>query len=250
MSVVVMLSLTATGTPARGETGAALGHRAVDRLGRRQGALGVDVQERVHAVGPSTASMRSRWARVTSTDETSPAWMRRASSPASGDQLVVPRRCAPLSSSPRIRGTRKRPSSAAGAPGQRGLAGQRGLRGVGAEHVRLRHHLRRRRDVVRDVAHRRDRVHDRVDLARERVQLVVGHREAGQAGEVGDVVAGDVGHVPPGSCTMVGSGSARRRVRGRLPGRRPSSVASPARETPSLGPRRPGPRRGLPGGGV
>ena len=169
---------------------------------------------------PSTAAIRSRWARATSTADTSRAWIFSASSAA-----VRRVRSAAHCSSPRICGTRKRPSSAAGRTGQRLLLGEARAQLVGAEHVLQGHRVRRRRDVVRgDLADPGDRAQDDVELACEDVELRVGDGEPGQPGEVRDLVPGDPTRICSHDLSSDDCGTSRRDIgRGRRPWPCPSS---------------------------
>ena len=94
--------------------------------------------------------------------------------------------------SPRIRGTRNRPSSAAGACASTSSRSRPGRDVVGPEHVHQRQRMRGRRHAVEvergDVG---GVVEDRAELAGELLDLVVGEREAGQRRDVLDVGPGD-----------------------------------------------------------
>ena len=97
--------------------------------------------------------------------------------------------------SPRIWGTAKRPSTAAGASASASC-----LREAGGCLVRSRHVDVLERIVGRFDAGDIDRLdladvgQDGVELAGEAVQLGIGQRQPGQLGQVGDLVAGDLGH--------------------------------------------------------
>ena len=94
-------------------------------------------------------------------------------------------------SSPRMRGTRNRPSSAAGAPASTTSRGRLGRATSWRGDVGQRHRVRGRRHVARRrPAHLGDRVEDGVELAGEEVELLVGHRQPRQPRQVGDLVAG------------------------------------------------------------
>ncbi len=125
------------------------GQRA-ERLAR--GDLGVDRGGLARArspstcrkacTSPSTAAIRSRWAWVTSTEVVSPAaiWAARSA--------AVLRVTSRHHASPRIRGTRNRSCSAAGAPASTSATRQRRPDHVGPEDVGQRQRVRGRRDVV------------------------------------------------------------------------------------------------------
>ena len=91
-----------------------------------------------------------------------------------------------------MRGTRNLSSSTAGRRARTCIARQARADLVGAEDVGHRHRVRRRRDVGgRDLADPGDRAEDHVELAGEHVELLLGHGQPGQPGEMGDVVAAD-----------------------------------------------------------
>ena len=113
MSSVVKTSLSASGTPASGPSFSPGGAPGVDGAGLRQRALAVDVQEGVDLARRPRRSGRGGPGRPRRR-VTSPAAI---SAPSLGggqlDEIEL------MPSSPRIRGTRNRPSSTAGRAGQR-----------------------------------------------------------------------------------------------------------------------------------
>ena len=140
--VVVTTSLSASGTPGQRRRGRGAGGERARRPARPTAARPRRRRAGTRARCPSTAAIRSRCACATSTAETSREWIFSASSAAVS--RVRSRSC----SSPRICGTRKRPSSAAGAPASACSWVRPGATLVGAEHVLQRHGVRGRRDVV------------------------------------------------------------------------------------------------------
>ena len=114
MSVVVKTSLSASGTPASGPSGSPARRRSSTAAAAASAASGATCRNA--RTCSSTALIRSRCARVTSTAEVSPAAMA-AASPAAVIRVSSPYvgSGAIGQSSARIRGTRNRPCSAAGA---------------------------------------------------------------------------------------------------------------------------------------
>ena len=96
-------------------------------------------------------------------------------------------------SSPRICGTRNRPSSAAGAPASACSWVRPGPDSSVAEDVGQRHGMTGRLDVVGGghLGHLRHRRQDHLELAEVGVQLGIGEIEPGQVGQVRDVLAGE-----------------------------------------------------------
>ena len=172
------------------------GPARVDRAGGGQRALGVDVQEGVHPVVDGGDPVE-----VGLGDLDRGGLAGRRSAGELGAVIWSGRSCAaPLPSLPsarsssRIRGTRNRPSSAAGAPASASSRVRHGRDHVLAEHVGQRHRVRRRRDVGGgDLADPRDRAAGSRRAGRRTVQLLVGDGEPRQPREVRDLVAGDGG---------------------------------------------------------
>ena len=97
--------------------------------------------------------------------------------------------------SPRICGTAKRPSTASGASASASCWVRHGSTVVRARDVDVLERIVGRLDVGHvDGLDLADVLEDGVELAGETVQLVVGQRQPGQAGQVGDVVSGDLRH--------------------------------------------------------
>ena len=79
--------------------------------------------------------------------------------------------------------------------GQRVLLGQAGPDLVGAGHVGQRQRVGHRRHVLRgDLVHLPHETDDLVELTGELVELGVGQLDAGEHGDVGDLVAGQRRH--------------------------------------------------------
>ena len=98
-------------------------------------------------------------------------------------------------SSSRMRGTEKRCCSCCGRRGERGLGAERRADLVGAGDVGQRQRVRHRLDVVGGhLLHLGDGLEDDAQLADHAVELGVGQVDAGEAGEVRDVVPGQCGH--------------------------------------------------------
>src|SRR3954462_398950 len=192
---VTMTSLQASGTPASGPL-------TSPASTRRACASAPSASTCRNACTPSsTAAIRSRWACATSTADSSPPAMRAARSAADirtmSSLTVLPPHCAAASlgvpedlrdAEATVLGLRR--------SGQGSLGSERRRRLVGTEHVGQRQGVRRGRDVSgSDLLHPRHCAEDDVELAGELVELVVGHRDAGEPRKMGDVVAGDRGHV-------------------------------------------------------
>ncbi len=139
----------------------------------------------------STASMRARWASVTSTAVTSPRGDPRGGlGGGQPDQSLIA-----LSSSPRICGTLKRCCSWAGAPESACSRGQGRPDLVRAHDVGQRQRVGGRRYVlVGDLGDGGDRADDVVELSGEVVELFVLQLQTRQPGEVGDLLARDARH--------------------------------------------------------
>ncbi len=199
MSIVVKTSLSASGTPASGDAGGVPASSAASTRAADCSADSAATCRKACTV-PSTAAIRSRWACATSTAETSREWIFSASW-RGGEAGEVHH-----ASSPRICGTRKRPSSAAGAqasacscvrPGRRSSARNTFSSGTACEVGGI--------SSGRDLTDAGDGAEDDVELAGEQVELTVGDGEPGEPGEVRDLVPADRargvgGHVPPRSC--------------------------------------------------
>ena len=198
-------SLTASGTPASGPSCSPAARRGVDRGAPRRARRRRRRAGR-RARAPSTAAIRSRWAWV-DLDGGRPRRRRRPRPSSAAVQPGQVGRRRPLTSSSRIRGTRKRLGSAAGAPASASLAGQ--------ARARLRP---ARKTLVSgsgcDVGGMSSAAtsptwataEDHVELAGEPVELVVGRASMpGEPGEVRDLVAGDRRHADMGS-SEVGRG--------------------------------------------
>ena len=169
---VVSTSLSASGTPASGPTARRRPRVAVDGGGRGERALGVDVQERVHA--PSTAAIRSRWACATSTarhlaggdgDRGGSAAVSRVRSVAVHGSAPRPGSAGPGTAAPRRPGRRTAPRSRR-RPGRTTSARKTLVSGTACDvgGTSSRRHL----------GDLRDRVEDHVELPGEVVELVVG----------------------------------------------------------------------------
>ena len=109
MSVVVKRSFSASGTPASGPSGWPAARRSSTAWAARSALSAATCRKA--CTRWSTASIRSRCARVTSTDDTSPA----AISAAIPAAVILVSSLPMIQSSVRMRGTRNRPCSAAGA---------------------------------------------------------------------------------------------------------------------------------------
>ena len=105
--------------------------------------------------------------------------------------------------SPRMRGTRKRPSSASGAWASTSSRGTPGTRFIGPEDVHERERMRGRRHVGRVQRGDLGRViEDGPELVGQRLDLFLGQREARQLRDVLDVVPSDAGrHREKSTCT-------------------------------------------------
>src|SRR5882757_379870 len=228
MSEVASTSLSASGTPASGEAGSFPLASAASTSAAAASAGWVATCRKACTTG-STSVMRSRWAWVASTADTSRLWIFSANSAAVNrvSSALIARlraRSAPRSLALAAMLARCRlryscflpqdpghlePALLTGrGAGQRLLLGQPGTDLVGPEHVGQRHRVGGRLDLVSgDLADSGHRGQDDVELAGEPVELGLGDREPGQPGEVGDLGAGDgpagrVGrrlrHFPPG----------------------------------------------------
>src|SRR5919199_2259168 len=204
--LVAITSLTAIGTPASGPSRSPRARAASTRSASASACSSATYRKAwtpsptarpVSSRCPSTAAMRSRCARVTSTAETSPAARAAPSSAAvrrvrslvmlSGTSVLLedPRHAEAL-------------LGHLGGAGERLLRGQAGPRFVGPGDVGQRHRVGRRRHVVGgDLADGGHRVEDDVELAREPVELGGTQVDAGQGREVRDLVARDGGHEAP-----------------------------------------------------
>ena len=188
--LVTTTSFMASGTPASGPSRRPAARSRIDAASGRQGALGVDVQERLHhavdRLDPVEMGLRDLYRRHLARARSPRPMLGRASSRPSASRSCSPRL--------RMRGTRNLSSSTAGAPASTACARQARPDLVGAQTLRQRDGMRRRRDVGgRDLADPGHRPEDHVQLSGEQVQLVLGHRQPGQPGQVGDLGSADRG---------------------------------------------------------
>ena len=126
---------------------------------------------------------------MTSVDDSSLAAIFPASVAASSRMMSVTRL------SPRICGTAKRPSTASGASASASCWVRHGVDSSGRVTLTSLSGLSVGFDAGDvDGLNLADVGQDGVELAGEAVQLVVGQRQPGQPGQVGHLVAGDLGH--------------------------------------------------------
>ena len=191
MPTVVITSLTATGTPASGPSASPAARRSSTSAAAARAPSPSTCRKAWTA--SSTAAIRSRCASVTSTALTSPA--ARAWARSSAERRTRETSATAQTSSSRMRGTRKRPPSAAGAASSACIRGQARGHDVGARDVGQRQRVAGGRHIggghLRHVGHRRQ---DDVELAGQVCQLVVGEVETGQASQVGHLVRRDRSH--------------------------------------------------------
>src|SRR3954447_22918736 len=226
-SFVTTTSFMASGTPAHGPRTAPDARAASTALAAAPAPPGSTCREAL--ISGSTSVIRSRCACATSTAATSPPAMRAASSAA-----VM--RVRSLIEGPRLPGSSRERSSRflredprdpelvvldVGGAGEDGVARQRRLDLVDPVDVGHRHGVGGRRDVSRShLPDPGDRTEDDVELLGEDVQLLVGHGQPGEPGQVRHVGAADPagrrvgrgiggadGDVTVGSCGCVGHGS-------------------------------------------
>ena len=187
MPRVHRLSFRATGTPARGPGSSPAATRASMLVGRGPGLVGEHEVE-----GVELALALGDAAEVLLDD-------------VGGRPLARPRTAAAMlegarhGASPRMGGTRKRPSSTAGAAASTSSRSRQRPLDVGPQHVDQRVGLRHGLDAVEvegvDVA---EVVEHGGQLAGVALELVGGQLEAGEAGDVGDVGRRDgFGHGSP-----------------------------------------------------
>ena len=193
MPSVTSTSLMAIGTPASAPSGSPAARRR--SMPAAVSSARSPSTWRNACTAPSTAAMRSRCARVASTEDTSPAARRSPSSAADRRMrsLTAP---PPGSPTPRTasRRTRARPRAPARAVST--LSPTTSSRKT----LRMRDRVARRRHVGRGhLAHLLDRLHDLAELRREVLDLFLGERDAGEVREVGDLLRTDFGHAAP-SC--------------------------------------------------
>ena len=189
--LVATMSLTAIGTPASGCRSSP--------AARRRSTSAADASApsastcRKACTGPSTAAIRSRWARG-HLDRRHLAGPERAGQlrrRQPGQVRAGARHC----SSPRIRGTLKRCLSTSGAPDSASSAVSPGTTTSAPEDVGHRQRVRGGWHVgVGDLAHLRDRLDDHRQLGGEVVELGVGQVDAGESRQVRDLVTGDASH--------------------------------------------------------
>ena len=167
--LVAITSLTAIGTPASGPSVSPAAAARVDRPGRRERALGVDVQERVHPVVDGGDPVEVRRGDLDGGGLAARRSARRARAAVilvrsrHGSRLLVqdPRHAEPALGRRPARRTAPRSWV------------RHGLHDVVAQHVGQRHGVRGRRDVGGgDLADPGDRLEDHVELAGELVQLL------------------------------------------------------------------------------
>ena len=159
-------------------------HRVVDRGGRGPGLVG---GHQVEGVQVARRSRRSRRGTPRATDGRRPL-----AGADAGGELAGRQERRHQGASPRIGGTRKRPSSTCGAAASTSAVSTVALDDVGPQHVLQGVRVRGRRHVVEverlDVG---GVVEHRGELPGEGLELVVGQLEPGQAGDVRDLVGGD-----------------------------------------------------------
>ena len=169
----------------------AVSARAVDRIGLGGHQVTVDVQKGVHSVVGPLDPVEVRLSGLPCRHVTA----RDHASELGGAEAGQVTHC---STSSRMRGTRNRSSFCRGCAGESVLAGEAGDERVRPGDVDHGHRMRRRRHVIgghlRDPSHRAE---DHVELLAVVIELGVGQLQAGQACQVGDVVAVERRHGSP-----------------------------------------------------
>ena len=178
---VQRLSFRTMGTPASGPGSSPRADRGVDRVGARRAPT--SAMTRLHACSSgSRAAMTARCSSTTSRADRAP-------------RATPSRDLERGHGSSRMRGTRKRPSSAAGAIASTSVASQARAHVVGPQHVDERQRVRGGRHPVG--VERRDLcgvLEDHVELLGEALELVVGEREPGKVRDVLDIGTREAGH--------------------------------------------------------
>ena len=191
MSVVVNTSLSANGTPASGDGSSSPAATAASTSAAAASACS-SATCRNARYWPSVSAIRSRQARVTSTDDSSLAAILAPSVAASEPGQVS---WSAHSASPRIRGTANRPSADFGACASASSCDSPGSTTSGRVTLTDVERVIGGLDVGDvDGLDLADVLEDGAELAGEAFQLVVGQGEPGQAGEVGNLVSGDLRH--------------------------------------------------------